>query len=433
MKSDNLKKKPAEAIPEVKCPFNTLKLLSEGYLFIPNRIRKYRSPIFLTKLMGKKVVCMSGRKPAEVFYDQNLFTRKGAVPRRIQQTLFGKNSVQTLDGAAHIHRKLLFMSIMEPQRLEQMVALTKKQWEINSRKWEGKSQVILFDEVSRLLFQAVCKWAGVPLNNKAAGPKARDMTYMVDAFGAVGPRHLRGRCARNRSECWAGKIILDVRSGRLKVPKDTALYSVAWHKNLDNRLMSTATAAVELINVLRPVTAIGTYIVFGALALHTYPEYWNKFKTGDTAFQTMFVQEVRRFYPFGPFLGAKARIDFTWQRHHFKKGDLVFLSIYGTNHDKLIWKDPESFRPERFANRDPGPYDFIPQGGGEYKLGTRCPGEMLTIELMKLSLDYLVSKLDYQVPLQDLSYSLRRMPTIPKSKFMLTNVKRISGNSQYQI
>ena len=433
MNSNNLSKKPKEAIPEVKCPFNTIKLLSEGYLFIPNRVRKYNSPVFLTRLMGKKVVCMSGKKPAEVFYDQNLFTRKGAVPKRIQQTLFGKNAIQTLDGAAHIHRKLMFMSILAPKQLKRLIAITQKQWQMSSKSWEKRNQLVLFDEVSMLLFQSACKWAGVPLNKKEARLKSRDMSAMIDALGAVGPRHWRGRLARNKSERWTRTIISDVRSGRLKVPKNTALYTIAWHKNLDNRLMSTATAAVELINILRPITAIATYIVFGALALHTYPVYWNKYRTGDDAYHTMFVQEVRRFYPFGPFLGARARIDFTWYKHNFKKGDLVFLSIFGTNHDKGIWNDPESFRPERFAGCDLSPYDFIPQGGGDYKLGTRCPGEMLTIELMKLSLDYLVTKLSYKVPLQDLSYSLKRMPTLPKSKFIITNVKGVSKNCDYQI
>lgn len=33
---------------------------------------------------------MSGKNAAELFYDNSLFTRKGVMPRRIQETLFGK-------------------------------------------------------------------------------------------------------------------------------------------------------------------------------------------------------------------------------------------------------------------------------------------------------------------------------------------------------
>jgi fatty-acid peroxygenase len=141
----------------------------------------------------------------------------------------------------------------------------------------------------------------------------------------------------------------------------------------------------------------------------------------------MFTQEIRRFYPFGPFLGARVRRDFTWRGCNFKKGNLVFLDIYGTNHDPMIWKDPGVFRPERFQDREENPFDFIPQGGGDYKMGTRCPGEWITVELMKVSTDYLVNHLDYEVPLQDLSYRLNRMPTLPKSRFIIRKVRRVKG------
>jgi fatty-acid peroxygenase len=57
-------------------------------------------------------------------------------------------------------------------------------------------------------------------------------------------------------------------------------------------------------------------------------------------------------------------------------------------------------------------------------MGTRCPGEMLTIELMKVSMDFLSNHLYYQVPLQDLAYRLTRMPTLPKSRFIINNVHK---------
>jgi fatty-acid peroxygenase len=370
---------------------------------------------------------MSGKKAAEIFYDQNWFTRKGAMPARIQETLFGKKAIQTLDGAAHMHRKLLFLSLMTPPQIERIKELAKKQWEQNSKSWEGKNQIILFDEAAKICFQAACKWAGVPLAKSQAGQKSRDMSAMIDAFGAAGPRHIKGRCARNRSECWTSDIIQDVRAGRLIAPAESALDAIAWHKDLSGRLLHPKMAGIELINILRPITAIATYVTFGALALYTYPECIEKLEEKDDDYLTMFTQEIRRFYPFGPFLGARVRRDFTWRGCNFKKGNLVFLDIYGTNHDPMIWKDPGVFRPERFQGREENPFDFIPQGGGDYKMGTRCPGEWITVELMKVSTDYLVNHLDYEVPLQDLSYRLNRMPTLPKSRFIMRKVRRVKG------
>ncbi len=422
MQPDLFVNKPDTSIPKDECFDSTIHLMTEGYLFIPNRIRKYNSQIFQTRLVGQKVICMSGSKAAEIFYDQNKFTREGAIPKRIQETLFGKKAIQTLDGAAHMHRKLLFMSIMTSENIDKIKIIARKQWQMSTRHWDRRKQVILFDEASKILFQIACKWAGVPLKKSTIKQKSEDMSAMIDAFGAVGPRHLIGKAARNRSERWAETIIKDVRSGKIIAPADSSLFLVAWHKDLSKKLLTPRMAAIELINILRPITAVATYITFGALALHTYPEYKKRLQTEGEEYATMFAQEVRRYYPFGPFLGARVRNDFVWKGHTFQQGTLVFLDMYGTNHDEATWENPNAFIPERFKAREDDSFDFIPQGGGDDRTGTRCPGELITIELMKVSLDFLINLLDYQVPMQDLTVSMRRMPTLPKSKFIINDI-----------
>lgn len=424
MNSENKNISLSGALPKEKCFDSTLSLLIEGYLFIPNRIRKYHTNLFQIKLLGQKVYCMSGKEATELFYNQDYFTRKGVMPNRIQETLFGKKGIQTLDGASHVHRKLLFMSMMTPQQIDRIKELTRKQWIMNSERFGKMKNVILLDEATLLFFQVACKWAGVPLKKSETRQKAKDMCAMIDAFGGIGPRHWIGRCARNRSECWADNIIEEVRKGRIIAPKDSALSLIAWHRELNGKLLNSKTAAVELINILRPITAIATYVTFGALALHLYPAHKKNLLKAKEEDLTMFAQEIRRYFPFGPFLAARVRNDFQWQKHYFEKGTLVFLDIYGTNHDPSIWKYPNLFQPKNFKNHPLTPFDFIPQGGGNDKLGTRCPGEQITVELLKESLDFLVNRLEYQVPLQDLTYRLNRIPTFPKSRFIMNEVRK---------
>jgi fatty-acid peroxygenase len=207
----------------------------------------------------------------------------------------------------------------------------------------------------------------------------------------------------------------------------SALYEITWHHDHNDFLLPPRVAAVELINILRPIVAIATYVTFGALALKDHPECIKRITGKDNDYTQMFVQEVRRFYPFGPFIGARVRSNFTWHKYQFKKGTLVFLDLYGTNHDPKLWVLPNRFIPERFENRVVTPYDFIPQGGGNVEKGNRCPGEHITVGAMKISMDILVNHLSYRLPIQDLSFSLTRMPTLPKSKIILINIKRKSG------
>jgi fatty-acid peroxygenase len=206
---------------------------------------------------------------------------------------------------------------------------------------------------------------------------------------------------------------------------ETALAVIAGHRDHAGRLLKERVAAVELLNVLRPTVAISTFLTFAMLALHRFPETRGGVTEGrprplEGTFLEAFVHEVRRYYPFFPFAAARACREFVWRDHRFPLGRLVLLDLYGTNRDPALWQDPADFMPSRFLARKPGPYTFIPQGGGDYYAHHRCAGEWITVELMKRSLRFLVAEVPWEVPPQDLSIDLRRMPTRPASGFILT-------------
>ncbi|MDL4841228.1 cytochrome P450 [Aquibacillus rhizosphaerae] len=413
-----------EKIPHDKSLDNSLNLMQEGYLFISNRVERYKSDLFEARLLGQRVICMSGAEAAKLFYDDEKFRRKGAAPKRVQKTLFGENAIQSMDGEAHIHRKLLFMSLMTPTHQKRLAELAKEHWQASISSWEKADNVVLFDEAKRTLCQIACLWAGVPLKENEVTMRADDFIDMVYAFGAVGPQHWKGRRARTRAEEWIRSVIEDVRTGNLKAEPGSALYEMAYYTKADGTQLDMQMAAVELINVLRPIVAIATFITFSALALHEHPEHKQSLHPEKVNNLEMFAQEVRRYYPFGPFLGARVRKSFIWKDCKFKEGMLVLLDMYGTNHDARIWEKPNQFRPDRFIDWKGSLFEFIPQGGGDPAKGHRCPGEGITVEIMKASLDFLANSIDFEVPNQDLNYSLEEMPSLPKSGFVMSNIKR---------
>ncbi|MGG1243246.1 cytochrome P450 [Bacillus cabrialesii] len=413
-----------EQIPHDKSLDNSLTLMQEGYLFVKNRTERYHSDLFQARLLGKTFICMTGAEAAKLFYDTERFQRQNALPKRLQKTLFGVNAIQTMDGDAHIHRKMLFLSLMTPPHQKRLAELMTEEWGAAVTRWEKADQVVLFEEAKEILCRVACYWAGVPLKETEVKERADDFIDMVDAFGAVGPRHWKGRRARPRAEEWIERMIEDVRAGLLKIPAGTALHEMAFHTQEDGSELNSRMAAIELINVLRPIVAISYFLAFSALALHQHPKYKEWLRSGSSREREMFVQEVRRYYPFGPFLGALVKKDFEWNNCEFKKGASVLLDIYGTNHDPRLWDNPDEFRPERFEEREENPFDLIPQGGGHAEKGHRCPGEGITIEVMKASLDFLVNQIGYDVPEQSLHYSLARMPSMPESGFVISGISR---------
>ncbi|MEM5591424.1 cytochrome P450 [Niallia circulans] len=411
-------------VPSDKGLDKTITLLKEGYLFINNRMDKFNTDIFTVRLLGQNVICIKGEEAVKIFYDSEKFQRNGAAPNRVQQSLFGKNAVQTMDDEKHLHRKLLFMSLLTPEHQQKLANLTTVYLEEAIKQWEQRDQIVLFDEIKNILCKVACQWAGVPLAEAEISERADDFIAMVYAFGTLGPEHWKGIMARNRAERWIRQVIEEVREGKLETEQGTALHEMAFYKKIDGTRLDTEMAAIELINVLRPIVAIATFITFSALAFHEYKEEREKLRTADDRHFDMFVHEVRRYYPFGPFLGARVRTNFMWKNQEFKEGTLVLLDIYGTNHDARLWENPNQFNPSRFENWQGGLYDFIPHGGGDPAKGHRCPGEGVTVELMKVVLRTLATKMDYDVPNQDLHYDLSEMPTLPKSGFIMSNIKK---------
>ena len=402
---------------------STLALLNEGYAFIPRRCQRYRSDIFETRLMLTKAICMTGEEAAEVFYEPGRFTRKGALPQTTLRLLQDRGSVQVMDGEAHRWRKRMFMSLMTPEGVKQLVDAMTDEWRARIGKWEGMGEVVLFHEVEEILCRAACGWAGVPLSESESKQRTREFAAMIDGAGSAGPRNWRGLILRQRTERWIRDVIERVRAGELEVADGSAAHVIAWHRDLNGEQLDTKVAAVELINVLRPVVAVARFVTFATLALYEHPECRQALRAGGDDYIGLFVQEVRRFYPFFPFVGGRVLDDFEWRGRRFAKGMWVLLDLYGTNHDTRVWHEPGVFRPERFHRWDGSAFNFIPQGGGAHHDNHRCAGERITIELMKRTMRLLTEEMHYDVPEQDLRIDTSRMPTIPNSRLVISNVR----------
>jgi fatty-acid peroxygenase len=369
--------------------------------------------------MGQRAVALRGPQAVRFFYDEAHVRRHTAIPEPVQGTLFGHAAIHTLDGEKHRNRKAMFLSLLkDPRRVADLTERTAAAWDRTVTRWGGQPQVVLFDEASRVITQAVCDWAGVPLAPDQVADTAADLVAMVDGFATLGPRHWRARLARGRRERWLGTLIRQVRSGAATTPSGSVLDVVANHRDTDGQLLEPKRATVELLNIIRPTVAVSWFVAFTAHALHRWPEQRALLRDGGMPYAVAFANEVRRFYPFAPFVGGRAVQDLTWQGEHIPAQSMVLLDIYGQDHDPALWPEPYRFDPRRFLLREPGRDDLIPQGGGDPTVNHRCPGEDVTVALLATFATRL-TQLDYIVPDQDLTISLRRIPALPRSRFVL--------------
>jgi fatty-acid peroxygenase len=400
----------------------SMALLRRGYLFTRAERGSADTEPFQVRLLGRRTPVVGGRDGAELFYDQARFRRSDAVPAPLKNTLFGKGAVHGLDDAEHLDRKALFVALLTPAAAVSIARLAGERWDETVAATAPGEQLCVFATAVRIHADVICRWAGVP-TSRVDGTLAGDLAAMVDGFGSVGARHLRGRRARRRRGRWAARLIADARSGALAVPAGSAVRTIADHCDPDGGLLTPEVAGVELINILRPTVAVAWFAAFTALALHKNPQWRERARTADDATLESFAHEVRRLYPFVPVLAAVARCPFRWHGLDVRAGQRVLLDVYGTLHDPALWSGPERFAPDRFAGLEPDPFTLIPQGGGDTVTGHRCPGERVAIELIKTTA-VLLAGLDYDVPEQDLRVPTSRMPTRPRSGFVLTLVPR---------
>jgi fatty-acid peroxygenase len=214
-------------------------------------------------------------------------------------------------------------------------------------------------------------------------------------------------------------LVEAVRAGDTKVPEGSAAAVVAAHRDAGGNQLTPKVAAVELLNIIRPTVAISWFVSFAGDALIRWPGNRERLTSGDTAFAEAFTHEVRRFYPFAPFVAGKSPQELQWDGERIPAGSMIILDLYGQNHDPTLWADPYTFRPERFLGRDIGPFELVPQGAGDPRTGHRCPGEQIVVALLS-ALAIKLARLDYAVPEQDLEISLRRLPARPADGVVLS-------------
>jgi cytochrome P450 len=83
-----------------------------------------------------------------------------------------------------------------------------------------------------------------------------------------------------------------------------------------------------------------------------------------------------------PAVGRKLMAPLEIQGHELPAGAMIVPSIYLTHHLPAFYPDPTAFRPERFLDKKPDPYAWLPFGGGI----RRCLGMAFALYELKVVL-----------------------------------------------
>jgi fatty-acid peroxygenase len=395
---------------------STAAMLSDPYTFVSEQCDRLGADAFRSRFLLRPTVFLRGPAAVELFYDESRLQRRGAAPEPLRATLFGKGTVQGLDGPEHRSRKQMLLSLCTPQHASRLASLFEEELQTVAEGWKWQHGLLLYNALHLPLMRAACRWAEVPVASHEAKLRTNDVVALYDRAGKSLKEHIRARIARHRAERWLERIIDRVRAHRLRIAPDSVLATIAAASNSDGTLLSRRVAAAELLNLIRPTVATSVFIVDAMHALHQHPVWLENLTACSWSGEPMelFLREVRRYYPFFPAVMARARKDFVWQGVKLVRGQRVVLDLYGTNHDGRAWPDPFEFRPERFREMPSTHQNFVPQGGGDARSGHRCPGEGIVTQLMTVALRFLNRKVGGRWPEQAWSLKYSRLPALPR-------------------
>lgn len=117
-------------------------------------------------------------------------------------------------------------------------------------------------------------------------------------------------------------------------------------------------------------------------------------KGEDDEYMQAVISETLRVRPVVPMVVRVLQAPLQVGRHELPAGARVVPSIYLTNRNPKIYDAPKEFRPERFLDKSPETFSWIPFGGGI----RRCIGASFATLEMKLILQTILKELSPELP-----------------------------------
>jgi hypothetical protein len=129
-----------------------------------------------------------------------------------------------------------------------------------------------------------------------------------------------------------------------------------------------------------------------------------------------FVQETKRTTPVVPLAFGRARKTVVVGGFRIDEGMMLFWAPFAHHLDPKVYPRPRTFDPARFgperAEHGRHPFAFAPQGMGA-ATGHKCPGVDYATLLMQVFATVLLREYHHELPEQDVSLDLARIPPEP--------------------
>jgi cytochrome P450 len=321
---------------------------------------------------------------------------------RVLEPLVGKNSVILLDEAPHMEQRKLMLPAFHGERMARLSGLMTEVAEREVASWPRDGELALHPRMQRLTLEIILR----TVFGLDPGPRLdalRDSLGHLLAFGdrpiSLTPPDPEGRAAKvlahvgpfaefARRQAESDRLVFELIDERRADPgeREDILSMLLEARHEDGSPMSSQELRDELLTMLvagHETTATSLAWAFERLARsrRVLGVLVDEVDAGRDEYLTATIQEALRRRPVLPNCEprlVKQPIEVGgWS---YPTGVCLVANSYLVHHDPAIYPNPYEFRPERFLEKGPGTYTWIPFGGGR----RRCIGASFAMLEMQI-------------------------------------------------
>jgi cytochrome P450 len=133
-------------------------------------------------------------------------------------------------------------------------------------------------------------------------------------------------------------------------------------------------------------------------------------RSGDRAAEHVeaTIIEGMRSRPVIPIVGRRVTVPWRLGEYVVPAGTAISVSVLLVHHREDVYPEPFAFRPERWLDRKPGTYEWLPFGGGT----RRCLGAALAMAEQQVVLEAIARRLDLEAEDPEPERALHRNVTM---------------------
>ncbi|KAK4491531.1 hypothetical protein RD792_002283 [Penstemon davidsonii] len=377
--------------------------------FVAERMQKYSTDVFKTKILGEKTAVLCGPHGHKFIFsnEQKYFTTFRPYP--MQHLFRSYKKAAAVVAAVDETKEIRQPGFLKPEALKnflgKMDSITRQQLEAHCTDDDENILVIKVSPLAKTLTLTLACHFFLGINNP--GRIARlvkhfdDVTVGMHCMMISFPGTIFYR-ANKAADAIRKELLIVIEEKKRVMQSGSPMHDVLSHmiavRDPTGRSMPEAEIADKIMGLLTAgYSTVATTITFLMKYLGLNPDVYEKVRAEQMGIASMkkpvggddeyllewedmskmkyswnVVCETMRMVP--PLQGTFRDVltDFTYAGYTIPKGWKVYWSVSTTNMNPNYFKDPGNFNPSRYDEGEaPPPYTYVPFGGGP----KTCPGK----------------------------------------------------------